>query len=107
MTEEEYNNAVKRSKELSNELYMLDSSIFKYENEHKRPIFTEIGEIKSFIRDGASEGSLFTYQGKTYQVGDYEELLKEYGWESVSDCMYSATMDDLDGGTLSIITLID
>jgi len=107
MTEEDYNNAVKRRQEISDELIALDICILSYENEFKRPIFTKLEEIKDFIRYDSVEGSLFTYEGKTYEVGDYEEFEDEYGWENALESMSSATMEDLVDGSVSILTLID
>ena len=65
-TEEDYNNAVKRRQEISDELIALDICILSYENEFKRPIFIKLDEIKYFIQYDSVEGSLFTYEGKTY-----------------------------------------
>jgi hypothetical protein len=105
-TEEDYNNAVKRRQEISDELIALDICILSYENEFKRPIFIKLDEIKYFIQYDSVEGSLFTYEGKTYEVGDYEEFKDDYGWENALESMSSATMEDLVDGSVSILTLV-
>ena len=56
-TEEDYNNAVKRRQEISDELIALDICILSYENEFKRPIFIKLDEIKYFIQYDSVEGS--------------------------------------------------
>ena len=98
MDEKKYEAAKVEVKKLEKKVKKLNEEILKYENENKRPVFTTIKAITDFIMyEPADKGALFEYEGNTYEVGDYEELIYEYGAESVTDGMCSSgiTIEDL------------
>ncbi len=96
MTEEEYNEAVKVLDAIERERVRLKEEILKYENENKCPVFTKMMDVRNFICCEAEIGARFTFEDELYEVGDYEELIREYGWESVTDGFNSASIDELE-----------
>ena len=108
MNEKLYNQANSELDKLEKKIIKLKKEILEYENENKRPVFTTINEITSFImHEPAGKGALFEYDGNTYEVGNFDELVDEYGYESVVDGMNSknTTITDL-VDSYSIIDLI-
>ena len=100
MNEKQYNQANSELDKLEKKITKLKKEILEYENENKRPVFTTIKEIISFIMyEPAEKGALFEYDGNTYEVGDFDELVDEYGSESVSD--------GLNGKNTTITDLVD
>jgi hypothetical protein len=65
----------------------LSKDILKYENENKKPVFNSIKKVKSFIMYESQKGSLFEFEGQTWEVGDFEEVVDEYGYDSVVDAL--------------------
>lgn len=92
----EYEDAFKERASLRVRLKTLDKLILDYENEKHRPTFTDIRDVRNFICCDAEEGALFEFEGVLYEVGDYDELVREYGWESVVDGFNSASIEDLE-----------
>lgn len=107
MTKEQYNEARDRVNKLTYEIDILRGQILQYENEHERPVFETLKQVKDFIEYEAEEGSLFEYEGAIYKVGDYQELIEEYGYELMSESIWSSKLGDLiDGGRIGILTII-
>lgn len=106
-TEQDYKDAITKRENLLKEIKSIDKNILIYKNQYKRPEFFDIKDVRAFIMWDSVEGSLFTYEDKTYEVGDYEDMENEYGYESVQDNVYIATMEDLVDGRISILTLKD
>jgi hypothetical protein len=108
MNNKEYEIAKREVRSLEKKLTKLKDKILKHENEFERPVFETVREITNFIMYmPADKGALFEYGGDTYEVGDYEELIDEYGSESVTDGMSSSsiTIEDLKG-SYGIIELV-
>lgn len=92
----EYEDAFKERASLRMKLKTLDRQILDYENEKHRPIFTDILDVRNFICCDGEMGAIFEFEGVLYEVGDYEELIREYGWESVVDGFNSASIQELE-----------
>jgi len=67
----------------------MEKRILDYENT-KPPRFTTLTHVKDFVEYNAQQGSLFEYGGTTYEVGDLDELVSEYGYEDIFDTLHSA-----------------
>jgi len=95
MNETQYNAAVKKRKTLTVQLETLNDNILEYENKNLVPDYYIIEDVREFITEG-NEDAPFAFEGVLYVVGDYEELIREYGWESVTDGFNNATIEELD-----------
>jgi len=99
MTEKKYNEAKAKLDKIKKRAKKLREQILEYENSSAKPVFKTVKEIIDFIVYYPAEvGALFEYEGKTYKVGDYEEMEREYGSESMSYIREGdKTIDDLTG----------
>ena len=95
-TEKDYKDALKKRGQLYKEMEKLDKAILKYENESKKFNFMLIQDVRSFIMYDSSEGSIFTFEGVTYKTENYQYMEREYGYESMQDCVYGASIEELE-----------
>jgi len=95
-TEKDYNEAKKKRGQLSKEIEKLDKKILKYENDNKLHEFYKIEDVRTFIMYDSSEGSVFTFEDVSYKTEDYQYMEIEYGYESMQDCVYGATIKQLE-----------
>lgn len=95
-TEKDYNEAKKKRGQLSKEIEKLDKKILKYENDNKLHEFYKIEDVRTFIMYDSSEGSVFTFEDVSYKTEDYQYMEREYGYESMQDCVYGATIKQLE-----------
>jgi len=95
-TEKDYNEAKKKRGQLSKEIEKLDKKILKYENDNKLHEFYKIEDVRTFIMYDSSEGSVFTFEDVSYKTEDYQYMEREYGYESMQDCVCGATIKQLE-----------
>ena len=99
-TENEYEAALLRQKQLTMEQEQLDKDVLEYQNKFKIPSYTNLKYLKDFIQYESQDDSLVNFKGVTYKVGGWEEMLIDYGSESAYDAMHEYTLEDLTDGIL-------
>ena len=95
----------KRKAELKKELKEVTEQITKAQNEDKPTIYL-FKELKSFCQC-YNDGAQCIYEGVTYQLRGMQELIEEYGFESVDQGFESAKLEDLvEGGRMGILEIV-
>jgi len=106
MNKKQYDLAKKDVSNLKKKLKKLEKDILEYENKNERPSFKNERDFRHFIMY-AEDGTLVDYDEKTYEVNGVAEFEREYGHESMLECVLGGkNFDDLlVGNRIGMLTL--
>lgn len=100
MTEKEYEEAKAILPNKKEEIILLERNILEYENKNKRLIIEDSDDLNDFLIDEPEEGLLFDYKGETFEVGDIEEFIRDYGGDQYGQSIQHSLSSEENFGDL-------